>query len=215
MDDHAARIQAAVFATEHAGGTFDGNLELVAAVAVGSTPVTVDLDVVDAESDSLPEGFSYSAPTMLVLFVFINAMAGGAAMIQSRTLGIYDRMLAGPVTARAIVQGETTTYLTLTLLQSLLIVGVVRSCSGSTGATRRGRGTGGPVGACADRCGDAQRFCVPHAGTGLVDRPCRPSATSFRTHGPWTHGRPCCLVAVVCSTSPPSWPFSRPSRWVC
>jgi ABC-2 type transport system permease protein len=62
--------------------------------AVGSTPVTVELDVVDAESDYLPEGFSYSAPTMLVLFVFINAMAGGAAMIQSRTLGIYDRMLA-------------------------------------------------------------------------------------------------------------------------
>jgi hypothetical protein len=62
--------------------------------------------VVDAESDSLPEGFSYSAPTMLVLFVFINAMAGGAAMIQSRTPGIYDRMLAGPVTARAIVQAR-------------------------------------------------------------------------------------------------------------
>jgi ABC-2 type transport system permease protein len=124
VDDQAARIQAAVFATEQAGGTFDGNLELVAGVAAGSTPVTIELEVVDAESDSLPEGFSYSAPTMLVLFVFINAMAGGAAMIQSRTLGIYDRMLAGPVTARAIVQGETTTYLALTLLQSLLIVGV-------------------------------------------------------------------------------------------
>jgi ABC-2 type transport system permease protein len=124
VDDQAARIQAAVFATEQAGGTFDGNLELVAGVAAGSTPVTIELDVVDAESDSLPEGFSYSAPTMLVLFVFINAMAGGAAMIQSRTLGIYDRMLAGPVTARAIIQGETTTYLALTLLQSLLIVGV-------------------------------------------------------------------------------------------
>jgi ABC-2 type transport system permease protein len=124
VNDQAARIHAAVFATEQAGGTFDGNLELVAGVAAGSTPVNIELDVVDAESDSLPEGFSYSAPTMLVLFVFINAMAGGAAMIQSRTLGIYDRMLAGPVTARAIVQGETTTYLALTLLQSLLIVGV-------------------------------------------------------------------------------------------
>ena len=94
VNDQAARIHAAVFATEQAGGTFDGNLELVAGVAAGSTPVNIELDVVDAESDSLPEGFSYSAPTMLVLFVFINAMAGGAAMIQSRTLGIYDRMLA-------------------------------------------------------------------------------------------------------------------------
>ena len=52
-------------------------------------------------SSVLPAGFSYSAPTMLVLFVFINALAGGSAIIQARKLGIYDRAMAAPIHARS------------------------------------------------------------------------------------------------------------------
>jgi ABC-2 type transport system permease protein len=122
--DHASTIQAAAFATEQAGGSFDANVDLAREAAKRSTPIAVKIDTVNAESRFLPEGFSYSAPTMLVLFVFITALAGGGAMIQTRRLGIYERMLAGPVTTRSIVLGETLVYFGLAVFQSLLIVGI-------------------------------------------------------------------------------------------
>lgn len=120
--DHAAEVQAAVFASEQVGGDVATNLELVAEVSDETTPITVDTETVDAESDFLPLGFDYSAPTMLVLFVFINSLAGGAALIQNRQLGIHERMLSGPVTTRTIVGGETLVYLAFAVLQSALIV---------------------------------------------------------------------------------------------
>lgn len=121
---HAARIQAARFATEHLGGTLDQRLGTAARLQGDVGAITVRSETVDATSDYLPLGFGYSAPTMLVLFVFINSLAGGAAIIQSRQLGIYERASAAPVRARDIVLGETLCYLAIGLLQSLLIVGV-------------------------------------------------------------------------------------------
>lgn len=122
--DHAATIQAATFATEHVAGTFEANLARVEQASTLAQPLRVEFDAVNAESDFLPEGFSYSAPTMLVLFVFINAVASGAAIIQTRKLGIYERMLAGPVTTRSIVAGETLVYLSLAIFQSAVIVAI-------------------------------------------------------------------------------------------
>jgi ABC-2 type transport system permease protein len=122
--DHAATIQAATFATKHVAGTFEANLARVEQASTLAQPLRVEFDAVNAESDFLPEGFSYSAPTMLVLFVFINAVASGAAIIQTRKLGIYERMLAGPVTTRSIVAGETVVYLSLAIFQSAVIVAI-------------------------------------------------------------------------------------------
>ena len=65
--------------------------------------VTVTARDVDTKSAILPSGFSYSAPTMLVLFVFINALAFGATAIDNRRLGVYERALAAPIHARTIV----------------------------------------------------------------------------------------------------------------
>ena len=70
----------------------------------------------------LPEGFSYSAPTQLVLFVFINALAAGAAIIETRRLGMFERMSAAPVRAGTIIAGTALTYASLTLVQSALLV---------------------------------------------------------------------------------------------
>ena len=120
--EHAAVVQAATFAAEHAGGAVGAHLAVAEQVRTGLPRVTVETEAVDADSDFLPLGFSYSGPTMLVLFVVINALAGGAAMIQTRRLGIYDRALAAPIHARDIVLGETLLYLALALLQSTLIV---------------------------------------------------------------------------------------------
>src|SRR6185437_14978999 len=91
-----ARLQAARFAAMQASGSLDDNLQRADSVAQQSAPITVRSQTVDAARTSLPEGFSYSAPTMLVLFVFINALAAGSGIIQSRQLGMYQRMTAAP-----------------------------------------------------------------------------------------------------------------------
>lgn len=127
---HAARVQAAAFAAAKAGGTVSQRLAAVPALEPAVPAITVHTEVVNSRSNILPAGFSYSAPTMLVLFVFVNAMAGGAALIQARKLGIYDRAMAAPVRARDIVAGETLCYLAMALLQSLLIVAVGAVCFG-------------------------------------------------------------------------------------
>ncbi|MBE8471972.1 ABC transporter permease [Streptomyces justiciae] len=121
---HAARLQAAAFAGEQTGGTFDGNLALARGAEQASAPLVVQAQTVNGESDYLPLGYSYSTPTMLVLFVFINALAGGAAIVATRRTGVYARALAAPVPARALVFGETVAYLLLAVLQSLLIVAI-------------------------------------------------------------------------------------------
>ena len=120
----ASSVQAARFATANGGGSFDENLDRAVRVAGSTAHVTVTTSAVDVAAQTLPQGFSYSAPTMLVLFVFINALASGAAIIESRKLGMYERMAAGPVRRRDIVVGETLTYLGIALLQSVLIVGI-------------------------------------------------------------------------------------------
>nr|WP_083840901.1 ABC transporter permease [Saccharomonospora marina] len=122
--EHAAAVQAAVFAAEQAGGSPAAWLDLARQLRATTPTVEVRTEVVDGDSDMLPVGFSYSAPTMLVLLVFINALAGGATMVENRKLGIYDRALAGPVLPRQLVLGETAFYGSMALLQSVLIVGV-------------------------------------------------------------------------------------------
>lgn len=52
------------------------------------------------------EGFDVSAPSMVVLFVFVNGLAGSYALIQTRDLGVSTRMLSTPTSTRSIVAGE-------------------------------------------------------------------------------------------------------------
>jgi ABC-2 type transport system permease protein len=121
---HGARVQAARFATEHAGGTFTENVDRATTMAEQVPAITVRDVRADTERRFLPDGFSYSAPTMLTLFVFINALALGAVAIENRRLGLYERFLAAPVRPSAIVLGEVTGAFSMSLLQSLLIIGV-------------------------------------------------------------------------------------------
>ena len=118
----AATVQAAAFATRSVGGSFDQNHARALSLQRQSPVAGVRTEVVDSASSYLPLGFSYSAPTMLVLFVFINATAGGAAIIQTRRLGIFSRALAAPVRPRDLVLGEGLCYLSLAVAQAALIV---------------------------------------------------------------------------------------------
>ncbi len=119
-----ARVQAAHFAGNEVGGTLDVNLSHAGAQAREGPGVGVVNTVVDRKSRFLPSGFSYSAPTMLVLFVFINALAGGGAMIETRKLGLFERMNAAGMSPGRIVVGETAVFFAIALVQSVLIIGV-------------------------------------------------------------------------------------------
>jgi ABC-2 type transport system permease protein len=156
-------VQAARFATAHGSGNFSENL--ARASAAGTHLQRVEVRTVQAESNAntLAGGYSYSAPTELVLFVFINALAGGAVIIETRRLGIYDRMAAAPVRPRTIVAGETLTYVTIALLQSVLIVIV--------GALLFGVSWGNPLAAAVL----VLIWAVVGAGAGML------SGTVFRT----------------------------------
>lgn len=138
---HSAMVQAAMFATSHAGRSFAENLATTRLLQRETPVVPVRTEVVNSKSDFLPVGYSYSAPTMLVLFVFINAVAGGGAMIQTRRFGIFSRALAAPIRPRDLVFGEALCYLALSLGQALLIVVV--------GAVMFGVSWGNPVAAAA------------------------------------------------------------------
>ncbi|MFC8502527.1 ABC transporter permease [Pedococcus sp. NPDC057267] len=159
----AATVQAAAFATERVGGTFAQNRARAVALQREAPVAGVSTVVVDSASSYLPLGFSYSAPTMLVLFVFINATAGGAAIIQTRRFGIFSRALAAPVRPRDLVLGEGLCYLALAAAQAALIVVV--------GAVVFGVGWGNPL-AAALLIGV---WCLVGTGAGLV------SGTLFHT----------------------------------
>lgn len=123
--DQAATYQAARFASDHSSLGLPAALALAQRVQAGTPTVGVRTDVVNSGSDILPAGFGYTAPTMLVLFVFVNALAGGAAMIETRRLGLYDRIMAAPVRSSHVVLGEGLGFLLLSLLQSgfILLIG--------------------------------------------------------------------------------------------
>ncbi|MHB1473400.1 MAG: ABC transporter permease [Dermatophilaceae bacterium] len=158
-----AAVQAAMFATTHSDHGFDENLATTRSLQRETPVVPVRTEVVNSKSDFLPLGYSYSAPTMLVLFVFINAMAGGGAMIQTRRFGIFARALAAPIRARDLVLGEALCYLALALLQALLIVVV--------GAVMFGVSWGNPLAAAAL----IGMWALVGTGAGMV------SGTLFRT----------------------------------
>ncbi|WP_406054666.1 ABC transporter permease [Kribbella sp. NBC_00889] len=120
---HAERVQAAAFAARTTDSTIAEQLPRATALQQATPRIAVKTENVASGSDYLPLGFGYSAPTMLVLFVFINALAGGAAIVQTRQLGIHQRALAAPVRARTLLLGEGLCCLTFSLLQSALIIG--------------------------------------------------------------------------------------------
>jgi ABC-2 type transport system permease protein len=158
-----ATAQAARFATTHSTRNFEQNLAATRSLQRETPVVPVRTEVVNSKSNLLPLGYNYSAPTMPVLFVFINALAGGAVMTQARRFGIFARALAAPIRPRDLVLGETLCCLTLALGQALLVVVV--------GAVMLGVSWGDPL-AVAALIG---MWALVGTGAGIV------SGTLFRT----------------------------------
>ena len=108
MEDFGARVEAAQFATRY-GGSFVQNLSRASSLESSTPRVGLSSQVVHTSQGSLPPGYEYSAPTELVLFVFLMAIAGGATIVETRRLGMFERMSAAPVRPRTIIAGESIT----------------------------------------------------------------------------------------------------------
>lgn len=66
--------------------------------------------------------FDLGASSQLFLFVFLNAMTSGAALIQTRQYGIARRMLATPTSMPAILAGQAAGRFLVALVQAAYIV---------------------------------------------------------------------------------------------
>ncbi len=94
-------------------------------VAVADDIAAVDVVTVDADGDGFVESdaFGFVAAQQLVLFVFLMSMVAASALIQSRQLGVTERMLATPATTAQIIAGEGLGRFAVAVLQGAFIVG--------------------------------------------------------------------------------------------
>lgn len=117
------RVTAAGFAVRHASIDIDEATALTAQLAARQTPVPVR--VVAAEGTEEPTSdnqFDYTAPSNLVLFVFINSLAVGAAIVESRRLGVVARVLSTPTSAATVIAGIGASRLLFALAQAAILV---------------------------------------------------------------------------------------------
>ena len=162
IDDFGGRVEAAQFATRYGGG-FAQDLALANSLESRTPRVGLATRIVQTSQGTLPPGYEYSAPTELVLFVFLMAIAGGATIVETRRLGMFERMSAAPVRPRTIIAGESITYLVIAALQSVIIVFI--------GSVVFGVSWGNPLAAAALLV----LWCLVGAGAGMV------AGTFFRT----------------------------------
>lgn len=162
VESFGAKLEAAQFATGYAG-SFAEDLARAESLQPDTPQVGLRSAVVQEKAGSLPAGYEYSAPTELVLFVFLMAIAGGAYIVESRRLGMFERMSAAPVRPRTIIAGESVTYVVIAAVQSLVIVAI--------GSIVFGVSWGNPLAAVALLV----VWCLVGASAGMV------AGTIFRT----------------------------------
>lgn len=121
LDDLSSRVLAARL--------LDGELESDLVVVDGLAGAAPEIDVVGTTAgESIFGGelgqFDIGASTQLVLFMFLTGLTGSAALIQSRQLGVSQRMLGTPTSAGSIVLGEALGRFGVVLVQGLYIIAV-------------------------------------------------------------------------------------------
>ena len=140
VTDQGKLVQAALFAKSVSGESFETSLAKAKELAAtDKAQVAIDNEQIDSKEKSLPTGFGYTAPSNLVLFVFINSLAAAGMLIETRRLGISRRMLGTPTSTGTILLGEAAGRFAIALAQALIIFAV--------GAALFGVNWGNPVAA--------------------------------------------------------------------
>ncbi|GAA0915084.1 ABC transporter permease [Nonomuraea longicatena] len=136
--------------------------------AAGAAPA-LPVRVTTAGATDFPEGlnaYAVSAPPLLLMFTFLTSLTAALGVVESRSLGVTARLLAGPTPVRTIVLGEAAGRVAVALAQALLIM---------LGATALfGVSWGDPLGAAAV----VAAFSLAGGGAAML------LGASFRTPGP-------------------------------
>jgi len=119
VDEQAALIGAAR-ANPAAG--FDRALVAADQQNAGGAAVTVHATRTTSRRGFIPAGFAWTAPTNLVLFVFITSMASSGRLVELRTSGLAARVAATPVGPNTLLVGEMAGSMLVALAQGVLII---------------------------------------------------------------------------------------------
>ncbi len=116
-------VGAAGFASNETGVPYAEALE--AARGLDGSTEGIDVEVTAVGESLFPETlgrFDLGAPQQLVLFTFLTALAGSAALILTRQLGISQRMLSTPTSLGTIVVGESLGRFGVAMVQGIYII---------------------------------------------------------------------------------------------
>jgi ABC-2 type transport system permease protein len=120
----AALLGAARFAvTEHSAPSFAAGLAEAARISSAVPPVSVTETT--AGSALFPQTlgqFDEGAWTELLLFLFLIALTGAVALIETRRLGLARRMLATPTSPGTLIAGETLGRVLISVIQAAVII---------------------------------------------------------------------------------------------
>jgi ABC-2 type transport system permease protein len=120
----AALLGAARFAvSQHAVPSFGAGLARAARISPSVPAVTVTVTTAGSALFPATLGqFDVGAWTELLLFLFLTALTGAAALIETRRLGLARRMLATPTSPGAVIAGETLGRVLIASVQALVII---------------------------------------------------------------------------------------------
>jgi len=122
-----SRVMKPVGAAQFAAGETDRDfaIALDRARSLGPSIPEIDVEAMTVGEALFPPSmgrFDLGAPQQLVLFTFLTALAGSAALILSRQLGISERMLSTPTLVNTIVVGESAGRFAVAFVQGLYIM---------------------------------------------------------------------------------------------
>jgi linearmycin/streptolysin S transport system permease protein len=120
----AALLGAARFAVaQHAVRSFGAGLAQATRISPAVPAVSVTQATAGTALFSRTLGqFDEGAWTELLLFLFLIAMTGSVALIESRRLGVSRRMLATPTSSATVIAGETLGRVLISCVQALVII---------------------------------------------------------------------------------------------
>jgi len=123
VTQQAVVLRAARFAESEGLASFSAALDTAEQTLANIGPVTVEVTALgEAFSLDLLGQFDSSAQTQLLLFVFLTSLAGSAALIQTRRLGVAKRMIATPTSVRDVLVGEGLGRFLVALVQGVFIM---------------------------------------------------------------------------------------------
>ena len=118
--EQGSRIRAARFAADET--SVDPATARATAESVQSELPVVEVEVEGEAATDAPGGADTNAAQQLLLFMFLTALTSSTALIQSRRLGVSERMFSTPTTAGTIIRGETLGRYLVVMLQGVFIV---------------------------------------------------------------------------------------------